>query len=48
MACGRHEGVRTLAVATGRHGMEELAGCGADAVVPDLTDLDAALATLLG
>lgn len=48
VACGRHEGVRTLAVATGRHGTEELAACGADEVLPDLGDLDRTLATLLG
>jgi phosphoglycolate phosphatase-like HAD superfamily hydrolase len=48
VACGRHEGVRTLAVATGRHGTGELGACGADAVVPDLSDVEGALATLLG
>ena len=48
VACGRHEGVRTLAVATGRHPAAELAACGADVVVPDLTDLGRALAALLG
>ena len=48
VACGRHEGVRTLAVATGRHGAAELAACGADAVLTDLADLDRALGTLLG
>jgi phosphoglycolate phosphatase-like HAD superfamily hydrolase len=48
VACGRHEGVRTLAVATGRHGTAELAACGADQVVADLGDLDRALTTLLG
>jgi phosphoglycolate phosphatase-like HAD superfamily hydrolase len=48
VACGRHEGVRTLAVETGRHRAAELAACGADAVLPDLTDLERALAHLLG
>ena len=48
VACGRHEGVRTLAVATGRHGTEELGACGPDAVVEDLRDLEGALRTLCG
>jgi phosphoglycolate phosphatase len=47
VACGRHEGVRTLAVATGRHPVEELSGCGADVVLADLSDLDAAMKALL-
>lgn len=47
VACGQHEGVRTLAVATGRHGAAELAACGPDAVAEDLSDLDGVLATLL-
>jgi phosphoglycolate phosphatase-like HAD superfamily hydrolase len=48
VACARHAGVRTLAVATGRHGAAELAACGADAVMADLRDLERALATLVG
>ncbi len=48
VACGRHEGVRTLAVATGRHRSQELRDCGADEVVEDLTGLDSALRTLVG
>ena len=48
VACGRHEGVRTMAVATGRHDADELAACGADEVLADLGDLDHALSTLLG
>ena len=48
VACGRHEGVRTLAVATGRHRSQELIDCGADEVVEDLTGLESALRTLLG
>lgn len=48
VACGRHAGVRTLAVATGRHRTEELEACGPDAVVEDLSDLEGALLTLLG
>jgi phosphoglycolate phosphatase-like HAD superfamily hydrolase len=47
VACARHEGVRTLAVATGRHAVDELEACGADVVVEDLTDLEGALRTLL-
>jgi phosphoglycolate phosphatase len=40
VACARHEGVRTLAVATGRHTPAELEACGADVVARDLTELD--------
>lgn len=47
VACGRHEGVRTLAVATGRHRADELAACGADVVVEDLSALEPTLRTLL-
>ena len=48
VSCGRHAGVRTLAVATGRHGMEELEACRPDEVVEDLRDVGGALLTLLG
>jgi phosphoglycolate phosphatase len=48
VACAVHEGVRTLAVATGRHSADELRACGADVVAEDLTDLEGALRTLLG
>ena len=48
VACAVHEGVRTLAVATGRHPADELRACGAEVVAEDLTDLEAALRTLLG
>ena len=48
VACGRHEGVRTLAVATGRHGPEELGASGPDAVIADLRDLPRTLGILLG
>jgi phosphoglycolate phosphatase len=41
IACGAHLGVRTVAVATGRHSADELAACGPDTVLPDLTDPDA-------
>ncbi len=36
-------GARSLAVATGGHGVEELKASGADVVLPDFTDLRAAL-----
>jgi phosphoglycolate phosphatase len=48
VACARHEGVRALAVATGRHAVDELGACGADVVVEDFTDLAGTLRTLLG
>lgn len=37
IGCGRASGLRTLAVATGRHGVEELRAHGADAVVAELS-----------
>jgi phosphoglycolate phosphatase-like HAD superfamily hydrolase len=37
--CARKNGCRCLAVATGAHSAKALASAGADAVVPDLTDL---------
>jgi phosphoglycolate phosphatase len=43
---GRDGGARVLAVATGVHGADELAEAGADAVLPDLSDLDRFLRTL--
>ncbi|MBX3386482.1 MAG: HAD hydrolase-like protein [Phycisphaeraceae bacterium] len=36
----RESGCRSLGVATGRHGVEELSHCGADRVVPDLSQTD--------
>jgi phosphoglycolate phosphatase len=39
-------GARSLAVATGSHSLEELSETGADAVLSDLADLDAALGAL--
>jgi phosphoglycolate phosphatase len=39
----RAGGVRSLAVATGSHTVEELAACGADVALPDLANLAAAL-----
>jgi phosphoglycolate phosphatase-like HAD superfamily hydrolase len=41
ISCGAHMGVRTIAVATGGHPAEELAGCGPDHLFRDLTDTDA-------
>jgi phosphoglycolate phosphatase-like HAD superfamily hydrolase len=37
--CAQKNGCRCLAVATGAHSVKALASAGADAVVPDLTDL---------
>jgi phosphoglycolate phosphatase-like HAD superfamily hydrolase len=48
VACGRHAGVRTMAVATGRHRIQELEACHPDAVVEDFSDIEGALLTLLG
>lgn len=42
--CARAVGARCLAVATGRHAAAELEAHGADAVLPDLTDVEAVLA----
>lgn len=42
--CARAVGARCLAVATGRYSADELAERGPDAVLPDLTDLEAVLA----
>jgi phosphoglycolate phosphatase len=47
VACGLHEGVRTLAVATGRYDVEALLSVGAHAAFPDLSDTEAVLACLL-
>jgi phosphoglycolate phosphatase-like HAD superfamily hydrolase len=47
VACGRHGGTRTVAVATGWHTVETLAGEGPDRVLEDFTDLDASLEALL-
>jgi phosphoglycolate phosphatase len=48
VACGKHGGTRTVAVATGKFTMEALAAAGADLVLQDLGDLDRALEALLG
>jgi phosphoglycolate phosphatase-like HAD superfamily hydrolase len=46
VACARSAGARSMAVATGRSGMDELAAAGADAVLPDLGDTARTLALI--
>jgi phosphoglycolate phosphatase len=46
VACGKHHGVRTLAVATGRFDARALRDAGADAVLSDLTRTDRVLELL--
>jgi phosphoglycolate phosphatase len=46
LACARAGGARCLLVATGTFGYEELLRLGADAVLPDLSDVDAAVRLL--
>jgi phosphoglycolate phosphatase len=46
--CGRAAGARTVAVATGPFGADELRAHGADAVLPSLADTAAAVAAILG
>jgi phosphoglycolate phosphatase len=48
LACARAGGARCLLVATGRVGFDELAEAGADAAMPDLSDVDAVERLLLG
>jgi NAD(P)-dependent dehydrogenase (short-subunit alcohol dehydrogenase family) len=48
VACGAHLGVRTIAVATGRHPYDELAACGPDHVFHDLADVDAVWEAITG
>ena len=48
IACGAHLGVRSIAVATGRHGYDELAACGPDHVFRDLGDVDAVWDAIAG
>ena len=48
IACGRAIGAWVVAVATGKTPAEELAAAGADVVLPDFSDLDAATEALLG
>jgi phosphoglycolate phosphatase-like HAD superfamily hydrolase len=40
LACARAAGVRCVLVATGTHSLESMRDLGADAVLPDLADLD--------
>ena len=47
VACGKHRGTRTLAVATGRFDAESLAASGPDRVLEDLEDLAEAVQALL-
>ena len=46
ISCGAHLGVRTIAVATGGHSVEELATHSPDHLFPDFRDLDAAWAAI--
>ena len=47
VACAKHFGARSVAVATGRsHSPRDLAACAPDALLHDLTDTDAVLHTL--
>jgi phosphoglycolate phosphatase-like HAD superfamily hydrolase len=48
VACGAHLGVRTIATATGQHGVDELAACGADHTFADLGDTDAVWSAITG
>ena len=45
--CARAHGARSLAVATGPYSQEDLAGCGADLVVEDLSQTDAIVSWIL-
>jgi phosphoglycolate phosphatase len=48
MAAGRHHGCLTVGMTTGRHTAEQLGAAGARHVLPDLSDTDRVLETLLG
>ena len=48
VAAGRAGGARVVAVATGPFRADELAATGADAVLEDLGDVEAAVAAILG
>jgi phosphoglycolate phosphatase-like HAD superfamily hydrolase len=48
IACGKANGARTVAVATGPYSLAELVALAPDAALPDLDDTDAALAAILG
>jgi phosphoglycolate phosphatase len=47
LACARAAGARCLLVATGRVALDELGEAGADAALPDLSDVDAVERLLL-
>jgi phosphoglycolate phosphatase-like HAD superfamily hydrolase len=47
VACGKHEGTRTVAVATGRVSRERLDTTGADAVFDDFSDVASVMEALL-
>ena len=47
-ACAAAAGVRSLLVATGQYPLAELENLGADAVLPDLSDVDGVLRTVVG
>lgn len=47
IACGKAGGARTVAVATGNWSMEELARHAPDALLPDLSDTNVALAAIV-
>ncbi len=46
--CGKQNGTRTVAVATGPYSLEDLRAHEPDALLPDLGDFEAALAAILG
>ncbi|MGH7313048.1 MAG: HAD family hydrolase, partial [Candidatus Rokuibacteriota bacterium] len=46
--CARACGGRAVAVATGQHPAEELAGCGPDLLLPDLADVPRVVRALTG
>jgi phosphoglycolate phosphatase-like HAD superfamily hydrolase len=48
VACGKHGGTLTVAVATGWHDAESLAACDPDHVLSDLSDLGESIRTLVG
>lgn len=48
VACGRANGARTVAVATGPFALDQLAAVQPDALLSDLSDLDAVMTALLG
>jgi phosphoglycolate phosphatase-like HAD superfamily hydrolase len=48
IACGRHAGARTVAVATGPFGIDDLRAHNPDALLPDLRDPLAVAAAILG